>query len=471
MEKFDGASRFWQRALVSQPSAAQRGIAIRGMIFANMKNGSAGDVVELVRRFLKLEDWRALGLNLGNELRGVLSAAALDEGKRLNDAGKVLEAGLLMTQIAQEFSELPDRDRIYRDGSYMLAIAGDWARAQKAAEGYFKSGLLKNRADMTYLLARAHEYQIRLHDAAAKYLELGEKYPRHARAATSLQRAEKLALAEGDYALAAQAAAAQGEQAAKEADRLAHYGRAVEHLEKADNPDKALSLARKRLRSSGSVGERLRSRLLVARTTYMAGSEQEGLDELAIIAKEVERSRNKLGADEYAALTGEANFQLAEEARRKFDDFRIVERGGPVAGNLNTKSKYFEELVSGYDKAAAAGDPRWAARSRYQLATAAQSFADEIAGIPNKTEENQTLRSQNRYKATVDRLQAMARKYLSTNVLAARKDPTKYKDNEWIDKSSRQLGGEDAASLGGAAKRTEVVPTAVQDNMPLQWSL
>ena len=64
-------------------------------------------------------------------------------------------------------------------------------RAQKAAEDYFKSGLLRNRADMTYLLARAHEYQLRLHDASEKYLELGDKYPRHTRAATSLARSEK----------------------------------------------------------------------------------------------------------------------------------------------------------------------------------------------------------------------------------------------------------------------------------------
>lgn len=470
MERFDEASKYWQRSLVSQPTPAQRGIAIRGMIFANMKNGSAGDVVELVRRFLKLEDWRNLGLSLGNELRGVLSVAALDEGKRLNDSGKVLEAGLLMTQIAEEFAELPERDRLYRDGAYMLAIAGDWAKAQKAAEKYFKAGLVRNRADMTYLMARAYEYQIRLHDAAVKYLELGEKYPKHPRALTSLQRSEKLALAEADYALAAQAAAALGEQAPKESDRLAHYSRAVEHLEKAKNPEKALSLARKRLRSSKSSAERLRSRLLVAHATYAVGSEQEALDELAIIGKEVDRSRNKLGTEDYAALTGEVNFQLAEEARRKFEDFRIVERSGPVATNLATKSRYFEDLVSGYDKAAAAGDPRWSARARYQLASSAAAFADEIAGIPNKTEENLSLRSQNRYKSTVDRLQAMSRKYYSTNVLAARKDPARYKDNEWVEKSSYQLSNDESAPPENGRRR-ELIPTSVQDNMPMQWSL
>lgn len=470
MERFVDATKYWQRALVSQPSAAQRGIAIRGLVFASMKDGSAGDVVELVRRFLKLEDWRALGLNLGNELRGVLSAAALDEGKRLNDSGKVMEAGHLLTQIADEFTDLPDRDRIYRDGAYMLAIAGDWARAQKASEGYFKAGLLRNRADMTYLLARAHEYQIRLHDAAVKYLELGEKYPRHTRANTSLQRAEKLALAEGDYALAAQAAGALGEQAKSEPDRLQHYSRAVDHMEKADNPDKALSLAKKRMRTAKTPAERLRSQLLVARMTYLSGSEQEALDEMDILAKSVERSRNKLGPQEYASIAGEVNFQLAEEARRKFDDFRIAERGGAITSKLEEKTRYFEDLVSGYDKAAAAGDPKWAARSRFQLAISAQAFADEIAGIPNKTEENLSLRSQNRYKSTVERLQAMARKYHSSNVLAAQKDPGRYKDNEWVEKSSLRLTGA-ASQLPTGARRREVIPTAVQDNMPMQWSL
>ncbi len=469
MDRYDNAAKYWQRALVSQPSPAQRGIAVRGLVFASMKTGSSGDVVDLARRFLKLEDWAALGLNLGTELRGVLSAAALDEGKRLNNTGKVLEAGMLLTQIADEFPDIPDRDRIFRDGSYMLAIAGDWAKAQRAAENYFKAGLLKNRADMTYLLARAHEYQLRLHDAAEKYLDLGDKYPKHSRAQTSLARAEKLAIAEGDFDLAARAAAAQAERAPTEALRLANYARAAEYLNKDGNATRALSLARKRLRSSKSLAERMRSQLLVARMTYNTGSEREAMDEIEILGKQIEKSRGKLNPEEFASISGEVNFLLGEEARRKFEDFRIKDRAGSESANVAQKSKYFGELVQSYDKAAASGDPQFSSEARYRLATAAEGFADEIASVPTRSNEQVTTKSQNRYQATIDRLQALAKKYHSTNVLAARKDPGRFKDNEWVKKSSLRITGE--VSENPEARHKDIMPASVQENMPLSWSL
>jgi tetratricopeptide (TPR) repeat protein len=466
MDRYDSASRYWQRVLVSQPTPAQRGLAVRGMVFARMKTGSPGDVVEAARRFLKLEDWNTLGANLANEMRGVLSAAALDEGKRLNGSGKVQDAGQMLTQVAEEFPELPDRDRIWRDGAYMLAIAGDWGRAQKAAENYFAAGMLKNRADMTYLLARAHEYQLKLLDAAKKYFELGEKYPSHTRAGTSLTRAEKLALAEGDYALAAQAAAVQAEHAKRKSERLAHYARAVEYLDKADDPEKATSIAKRRLRASDTAGERIKSRLLLARATYKSGSEQEALDEITIISKDIDRQRAKLEPQEYAALAGETHFLLGEEARRKFEDFRIAERGGDAVA---AKSRLFEELVASYDRAAAAGDPKWATQSRFLLAGAAESFADEVAGEPARTGQATNSKTKSRYESTVDRLRALAKKYYSTNVLAARKDPARYRDDEWVKKSSLRLTGE--ASDLPESRHRDVIPTAARDDLPSDWSL
>lgn len=469
MEKLEGATKYWQRALVSQPSPAQRGVAIRGLVFAGLKTGSTGDVVEMARKYLKLEDWRALGLNLGNELRGVLSVAALDEGKRLNSSGKVLEAGLLLTSIAEEFGDLPDRDRIFRDGGYMLAIGGDWPGAQKAAESYLKAGLQKNRGDMIYLQARAQEYQIRLHDAAKAYYDLGEKYPKHVRATTSLQRAEKLAIAENDFDLAALAAAALADQSARDNDRMVHYERAIDHLDKADNPNKALSLANRRLRTSRTPGERLKSRILVARMTYRAGSEQEALDDLAVLQKTIDRDRAQLPAEQYAALAGETSFLLGEEARRKFDDFRLAERSGNIQDNVDTKTRYFEDLVQAYDKAAAVGDPRWAAEARYQLATAAEAFADEIASIPARSGESLNLRSQSRYNTTVERLKGLAKKYYGSNVLAARKNPARYKDNEWVKRSQLRLTGDESARP--ETKHKDVIPASVRDNLPSQWSL
>jgi hypothetical protein len=469
MERLPEATRYWQRTLVSQPSPAQRGLAIRGIVYAATKAGSSGDVVEAARRFLKLEDWRALGGNLASELKGVLSVATLDEGQRLNASGRVRDAGALMTQIAAEFPDVPNRDRIYRDGAYMLAISGDWAAAQKAGEKYFEAGLVKNRADMTYLLARAHEYQLRLGAAATKYLELGEKYPSHPRAETSLTRAESLALADGHYETAAAAAIALAERAKREPERIAALTRGAEHLEKADDRVKALSVAQRRLRASRAPGERLKARAQIARLTYAAGSEQEALDDLAILAKDVERQRASLSPEDYAAVGAEVHYLLGEEARRKFEDFRILERGGPVAANVAVKSKIFETLVTEYDRSAQAGDPRWASEARYRLGTAAEAFATELAAVPAKTGEALSQRDKSRYQATVERLKDVARRYHGKNVLVARREPSRYRGDEWVKKSSLRLSGEHSDNPAG--KHEGRLPEATQALLPAAWSL
>jgi hypothetical protein len=471
MEGYDRAASYWQRALVSQPSPAQRAVAVRGLVFASLKNGSPGDVVELVRRFLKLEDWQALGLNVGTELKGVLSAAALDEGKRLNDSGKVLEAGALLAAIASEFPDIPDRDRIWRDGGYLIAIGGDWAAAQKTAEDYLDSGLAKSRADMVYLAARSHEYQIRLREAAQRYFELGTKHPTHSRATASLGRAEKLALAESDRKLAAAAALA---LALAERDKdpktsQESYARAATHLEEAEDPKGALAIAQKRLRAAKSPTDRFKAEVMLTRLTYAAGREQEALDNMTILARRVERDKTRLNAEDYAQVAGEIHYLLGEEARRRFEDFRLVERSGSLNDNVRQKSRYFEDLVASYDKAAASGHPRWSTEARYRLAVAAESFAEEIAGVPTREGETLTFKTQSRYKATVDRLKGLAKRYYSSNALAARKDVARYKDNEWVKKSMMRLTGE--KSELPETKHQEQMPTALPDTMPSQWSL
>jgi hypothetical protein len=469
MEGYDRAASYWQRALVSQPSPPQRAVAVRGLVFASLKNGSPGDVVELVRRFLKLEDWQALGLNVGTELKGVLSAAALDEGKRLSDSGKVLEAGVLLAAVAAEFPDIPDRDRIWRDGGYMIAIGGDWAAAQKTAEDYLDSGLGRNRADMVYLAARSHEYQIRLREAAQRYFELGTKHKAHSRAAASLTRAEKLALAENDRRLAAAAALALAERDKDAKTSQESYVRAATHLEEAGDPKGALAIAQKRLRAAKSPTDRFKAEVMLTRLTYAAGREQEALDNMTILARRVERDKTRLNAEDYAQVAGEIHYLLGEEARRRFEDFRLVERSGSLNDNVRQKSRYFEDLVASYDKAAASGHPRWSSEARYRLAVAAESFAEEIAGVPARAGETLTFKTQSRYKATVDRLKGLAKRYYSSNALAARKDVARFKDNEWVKKSLMRLTGE--KSDLPETKHQEQMPTALPDTMPSQWSL
>ena len=80
-----------------------------------------------------------------------------------------------------------------------------------------------------------------------------------------------------------------------------------------------------------------------------------------------------------------------------------------------------------------------------------------------------TLKSQSRYNATILRLQALSRKYFSANVLAARKNPGQYRDNEWTNKSTMRLSG--AVTSDEIIRHKDIMPTATQNNIPSDWSL
>jgi len=467
-ERFDSASRFWQRALVSSPTPSQRAIAIRGLVFANMKAGSPADVIATAGKFLKLEDWKKLGLTLGAELRGVLSAATLDEGERLNKDGRVLEAGKVMVSIARDFPEVPQRDKIFRDGAYMLAIGGHWAEAEAAANDYLSTNLMPSRGDMIYLLARSHEFQIRLQPAADRYLELAQKYPRHPKAALALERAERLGVADGNYRLAGEAAALLGERLTDRTARLAALKRSVEHLDKTGDAERSVQVAGRRLSASNSLASRYESQLLLAKSNFSAGREQQAIDDLEILAKRLEQQRGELG-NAARPLLAEVNFLLGEEARRKFEDFGIFERSGSVNEKVAEKMKLFEELVTRYDKSANAGVPSISPRARYQLGEAAELLADEVASIPTRSGQGVTLKAQSRYNDTIQRLREMARRYFSANLLAQRRDPSAYRGNEWVKRSAIKLSAR--GEKNDATDLTDQLPAAVNAALPQKWSL
>jgi hypothetical protein len=322
---------------------------------------------------------------------------------------------------------------------------------------------------MIYVLGRSQEYQLRLHDAAKNYLELAERFPNHPRSKTSVERAERLAVAEGDFALAARSANIEAERAPTEKERLAKYTRAAEYLDKDGEPSRALQTARKGQRASKTVAERMRAQILVARLNYKSGSEQEALDDLVVLGKQLEKSRGKMSAQEYGSLVGEVYVMLGDEARRQFNDFRIAERGDDVQKNVTQKTEYFANLVADYDRAAAGGDPRWSSEARFRIGEAAEALADEIAAVPARRGEQVTLKAQSRNNATIQRLQALSRKYHSSNVLTARQNPSLYQDNDWVKKSSLRINGETSASP--KARHKDIMPTAVQNNLPSEWSL
>lgn len=468
MERFERASRYWQRALVSKPSDAQRGVAIRGMIFSSMKLGTPYEVAAITRKFLKLENWSKLGPRLENELKSVLAESSLDEGKNQNLNGNALEAGIFMTSIAEEFPDLPRRARIYRDGAYLLAIGGEWAKAEDASIKFLKSGLIQHKDDLTYLLARAQEYQLKLKDAAKTYFTLAESYPLHIKSANALKRAEDLAVAEHDYLLAANAAALQAKRAKGQA-RLAYFRRASEYMEKGDDPDKARELAQAARNVAKTQAEKFSAQLVIGKLLLAKGSTQDGIDNLRELSKQVLRSEN-LSRGERAILAGEVFFLLGEDDLGKFSGYNLFERDGDMAAKIKTKERYFNGLKSEYTQSIAANHPEWSARSRYQLASAAQAFADEISMIPSKSGDKVSFRTSSQYQRVAKTFSDYAKRLHSENVLAASKNPATYRDNDWIRRSKVVINGGNYDEKDDI-RQYEQLPVSYKNNLPSEWSL
>ena len=436
--QFEQASRFWQRALLSNPSTGQRAIAIRGLVFAKLRTGEPKEVIESVSNFLKLEKSNTLGENLQVELLGVLSSASNEEATRLAKAGKTDDAGRLLLKVASDFPKVPGNEQLWRDGAYFVAISGDYSRAQASAEVYLKKGHKKFGGDMTYLVARSQEYQMRFGDSVKTYINLSEKFPEHARNGVGLDRAEQLALAEEDFKGAAQAAKLRANGSKSKADKLSGYDTAISYLLLGGENSQALNLAEQRKALSSTTREKLESELSLANIRYQSGDKQTAIDDLDSIDKQIERAKFDLG-DAYKRLSADANMRLGEHALGVFNERRLDESKKQLSAQIETKSQLFSELVTRLDKVASLDQANISPKARFMLGQAAADFADEITSIPARTGEPTTLKSQTRFNQNISRLKDISKRYHGNNLLSKQRSPQSYAKNEWISRSSQAL--------------------------------
>ncbi len=467
-ESYSQASRFWERALVSQPTRTQRAIAIRGLVLSTVKTGKPADVVAITGRFLSNEatnDWEP---GLSSELKAILAKGLVDESERLNQLGDVEGAANILVENTERFKDLPDWDRLNRDGAYLLAIAGNWSRAEKTAQNYLEAKRSAVAGDMAYLLARSSEYQLRFGEAAQRYLSMGTKNPSHPKAQLSLERAEKLSDAENNWLNAAKAAQLQAERTDKSELKVAAYARAVDYYERAKRPDLAQAMAKDRMHHSRELAQRLDSELLLARAQFASGNEKGALQLFAEIGRRAEDGKDKLSQDDYSRIAGETSFQVGEEKREAFEDYSLAERRGKMDEKLLTKMKMFESMSQLYDKATKSLDPEWSARSRYTLGEAAEKFANEITAIARQEQWDMSFQQRKEWEQTANTLQAIAKKSHSTNVLNANVADKRLRDNVWVKKSNLKLTGLTGTSTSTSS---EPLPPATGQYLPNQWSL
>lgn len=464
-ENLPRATQYWQRALVSDPTPGQRAIAIRGMVLTKVNHGTSRDVMDLAMRYLKLEDWSALGSSLGKELKGVLTSAAKTEGDRLNKEGNVLESGAMLVDIAQDFPDIPERNKIYRDGAYLLALGGDWTGAKKAANAFLDEGrTTETSGDMIYLKGRADEFQMRFRPAVESYLTLSEQFPKHSRVEASLQRAESLAVTDDNLKLAGKAAEKSGDTIENSAKRVEAYKRANDHYTKSDDHLGALRVAQKMAKYQKSPEDRFDSRLRMARAKFSLKKESEALKEFEKIGADIEKERGRLDTNVYQAIAGEVFYRLGDEAQQRFDDFKLMKRSGGIKANIDTKAKYLDDLMKYYEKAVKSGHASYAEKARNRISVAAQSFAEEISEILTLKHDQISRQEKEKFASVVDRLTSMSETYRGANALAG-----VVKERRSGAKDKRKDRKQDS-QVQGQKESAEVLPEAVGTNLPAQWN-
>jgi tetratricopeptide (TPR) repeat protein len=472
MDDLERANQFWQRTLISSPNKAQRGAAIRGLVYAATRSGSHRQLIDRSKEFLKLEDWSSLGAGLSDELLGVLSVATLDEGKRLSDSGQIGEAGQLLVTIAKEFEGLPNRGKIFRDGAYMLAISSDWRSAQLAAENFLSLDLKNHRGDMIYLLARAYEYQIKMDDAAKTYLKLANQAPKHENSVTSLLRAEVLAEAENNYLVAGRAAELYGRRIDKTEQKLRYFALASAHYNKAGQSEEAINMAKLRKKHSQTPDERMKSDLLLAELYFDQKKTKQAEQQFMAVAQSAKRQRGRMSQQAWSEAVGKSYFYVAEVAKQKFDRTELTAYVSNFSQVVSTKLDHFERLSEYYLNATESGSPEWTTASQFKLAETAENLANELSWAKSKSERSMATKERIRYEQQVQRLKELANRFHSSNLAARLQNPHLHRENEWIKMSAQRIKSGKASKDWQDFSESDLgSSSSISMDLPYQWSL
>lgn len=468
MENYVQAQKYWDRALASEPTPPQRAIAIRGIVLAAVKSQNNALIIDTTRKFIELEKTHPNDSTLSQELKGVLAQGLRRESDQLSQKGEVLAAGLLLLNTCSHVQNMPDWETLYRDGAFYLGIAGQWSQAQKAAQTYIDGDYREHLDDILYLKGRSQEYQMRFEPAAQTYVQLGESYPGYEKTLVSLGRAEKLASADENWALAGKAAVLQAKLQPDNQQKMNALERASQAFAKADQPKKSLEAAQQRQSIAKDDNDKLVAQLALAKAQMDAGLDEQALKTYGQIASRTDNARDDLEPKTYEGLKGESNFYLAEEERSAFEDFDMIERQGDLRGNFAEKLKRFEKMALLYDKSASSSDPEWSARSRFALGEMAEKFALDITAATRSERKDISPGLRGEFDDAQKRLQAIAKKSFGTNLLQANRSPRLYRDNVWVKKSSIKLTGLTGSK---ADQDIEPIPAAIGDSTIQSWSV
>lgn len=465
--QYGNAISYWQKALLLEPPPEQRTIIIRGLVQSYLRQNNYAAVIDSVSKFLNLENWPALGPELQTELKRILSEATFKEGAHLKSIGQIANGGRLMVDIAREFPDIPNRNQLFREGAYLMGLAGLWKEALSFSKEYLEEANRDYVGDMIYLRALAEENLLKFNQSANSYISLAKKYPKHVKAYPAARKAEQMALANSDYSLAAFASYLAIELSNQQPEKFESAKRSAEQAAKANEIQNAIKAARKAEGLASSKKEKFDAKLLSGKLLFKAKKDDDAVQELEKLSKELERDKKSLKPSEYAALAGETYVLLGNDIKATFDDFSVIERGGDLSKNISHKDKLFVSLSATYNKAVQSKHPQWSAEARFRIAEASESFSNEISSVLTNQEITLTKNQKARFQEMATTYSSTSKTLYGQNAVIGKQNLSK-NNNEWTKRSSVRLSGKPEKEED--PRRTEVIPSSIGYDIPFQWS-
>ncbi|MEI8027053.1 MAG: hypothetical protein WCI18_11960 [Pseudomonadota bacterium] len=455
----------WRKVLLSNPQNSQRVAALRGLIFAPISENNNELAISTITKFLKLEDWKSVGMPIKQEFEKTLSYVVSKRYEDLSKDARFDESSDLLLSISKNHNAVPGSDKFYRDGAYSQAMAGRWLAAEQSAKEYLARPAGKYQGDMLYLEARAQEYQLKFSEAAGSYMKLAALYPIHAKANSSVTKAIGLAEANNNLSLQSEALtlATKREKRPEQKYRLLLAN--ADLMLKMGEFEKAWKLAADAKSVANIPIDKFHAEILEARILLDNQQINAGLDRLSDIRRRADIAKPNLGREDWGEVVSKVELAKAEEEMKKFKSARIDKEDHSLVRSLAIKSEIFENAAENFSQVIGTGSKEFAPEARFRLAEASGELARDIKKVLYDEEKKLPYRDQERLKGQSERLERLSKSLHSDNALAATRDPVALGQNSWLRKSWLVVNGGKSSNLAPS------IPAAARVELPNEWSL
>jgi hypothetical protein len=449
------AQALWKRVISEQSSTHHASAAVRGLIFSALQLGDRKELISILIDLLRVQDKIALNRAVINEVLGVLSVSLSEHGAHMSTNGRVDEAGRLLVQVAKDYPDLPDRDKLWRDGALLLGMAGSWPEALDRSDEYLN--VFNNspwRGDIAFLRARAYQYLLRFDDAVDAYIEFGQNYPKHEKFKEGVQKGLELAQALDSgkktgilHRLLANVGDDAEEKRAQLKQSIAGY------MEVGDLQG-ALASVEELKRQSRTRESQMDARLQENEIKLSTQDRDAALRAIRAIEKEAAGMSGR--AEIYSQIAGQAALLIAMK------EMESVNQDGEQQAESALAA--FNRAEPMFQKAIRSGNNEAAVKARLYFAQTSTQVANGLAALINTQTGMDDARTA-RYLRAAESLRENARKNLQTLVsLKIREQPTRTQ-SEAIAKAKGLL-----EQLNPAAKDVRGLSSQDHLDLPREWS-